>query len=201
MKKKLLGAPVLVAVICVTLFMSSAVPAFCGGSLFGVRPGSLVQSAYFGFGSGSMVGLVGLDFLKASVTVEDSDISASAYVPNFGLRFYLNPGLVSGAVVPYLQGTFMKSFASIDIGDSESELTDAIGDLLSFYGFSIAFGAEYFFSDRFSVGGEYGLRYIMTSTEMDVAIDILDEPIEVDSDLDVSYGASYAAVCLNFHFR
>jgi hypothetical protein len=94
----------------------------------------------------------------------------------------------------------MKSFASVDLGGGDSELEDSIGELLSFYGLSLAFGAEYFFSDFFSIGGEYGLRYMKTSSDLEVDLDILDEPVELDSELEVSYRASYAVASLNFHF-
>ncbi len=188
------------AVLCLTVFVSSAVPAFGADYVFGVRPGNTVESAYFGVNLGTLVPFVGIDFLSASVTVEDTDLSASMYVPNFGVRFYLSSSLTGGSVVPYVQAAFLKSFASVDVGDTDSEVTDAIADLLSFYGISVGFGAEYFFSDNFSVGGEYGLRYIKASAAMEVSLDILDEPIEIDSDLDIVYNASYANVSLNFHF-
>ena len=122
------------------------------------------------------------------------------YVPNSGARVYLNSNLTGGAVAPYLQGTFLKSFASVKVEDVEAELLDSIGELLSFWGFTLAFGAEYFFTDHFSVGGEYGLRYIKTSAKVEVEIDITEDPIALDSDLAISYGASYANVSVNFHF-
>lgn len=200
MSGKMFKAPLLVAVLSLAVLLSSTIPALCGGWIFGVRPGSTVESAYFGPDMGTVVPIFGLDFLGASVTVEDAEVSASMYVPHFGARVYLNSSMTTGAVVPYVQGTFMKSFASIDLGDVDPDLEDAIGDLLSFYGISLAFGAEYFFAERFSLGGEYGLRYIKTSSDLNVELDILDEPISMDSNLEIAYRASYAGVSLNFHF-
>jgi hypothetical protein len=191
---------VIVTALSLAIVVCSAVPALSGGWIFGVRPGTTVESACFGADMGAVTPIVGLDFLTVSVGVEDEDVSASMYVPHFGARVYLNSNMSSGSVVPYLQGTFMKSFASVDMGDVDADLEDSIGDLLSFYGISLAFGAEYFFSDIFSVGGEYGLRYMKTSSDLEVDLDIGDEPIELDSELEVSYKASYAVVSLNFHF-
>ena len=200
MRFKAVRAPLLVVAIALAMFMFSAMPALCEGWIFGVRPGNMVESAYFGVNMGSLVPFVGIDYLSASVDIEDVEASASLFVPHFGIRKYFGQNLVGGAVVPYLQASFLKSFASIDVGGESSELTDAIADLMSFYGATFAFGAEYFFTDRFSVGGEYGLRYLKMSTELEVDLDIVDEPVSLDSDLDVTYKASYAIVSLNFHF-
>ncbi len=200
MNCKTFKAPLLVAVLSLAVLLSSALPALCGGWVFGVRPGSTVESAYFGPNMGTVVPFVGLDFLGVSLTVEDADVSASMYVPSFGARVYLNSNTTSGAVVPYIQGAFMKSFASVDLGEGTADIENAIGDLLSFYGISVAFGAEYFFAERFSLGGEYGLRYFKTSADVSVDLDVLDEPISVDSNLEAAYRASYAGVSLNFHF-
>ena len=200
MNRKTVKAPLLVAVLGLAVLLSSTLPALCGGWVFGVRPGSTVESAFFGADMGTITPIVGLDFLGVSVGVEDADLSASMYIPHFGARIYLGGPGTTGAVVPYLQGTFMKSFASIDVGDADPTLEDAIGDLLSFYGIGLVFGAEYFFADHFSLGGEYGLRYIKTSGELEIEADILDEPLSLDSDLEISYRTSYAGVSLNFHF-
>jgi hypothetical protein len=198
--RKTVKAPLLVSLLASALLLASTVPALCGGWIFGVRPGSTVESAFFGADMGTVTPIVGLDFLGVTVTVEDADISASMYIPHFGARIYMGGAGSTGAVVPYVQGTFMKSFASIDLGGADAALEDAVADLLSFYGIGLAFGAEYFFADRFSLGGEYGLRYIKTSGELELELDILDEPISMDSDLEVSYRTSYAGVSLNFHF-
>jgi hypothetical protein len=199
-KRKMVKAPLLVTALALALLLAGAIPAFCSGWIFGVRPGSTVESAYFGADMGTITPIFGIDFLGVTVTVEDTDVSASMYIPHFGARVYLNSNRTAGSVVPFVQGTFMKSFASVDLGDGDSDLTDAIGDLLSFYGIGLAFGAEYFFADRFSLGGEYGLRYMKTSAELNVDMDILDEPITLDSNLEISYKSSYAGVSLNFHF-
>jgi len=198
--RKTVKASLFVAVLGLAVLLSSTMPALCGGWIFGVRPGSTVESAFFGADMGTVTPIVGLDFLGVSVSVEDADLSASMFIPHFGARVYLGGPGTTGAVVPYLQGTVMKSFASIDVGDESTELEDAIGDLLSFYGITLAFGAEYFFAESFSLGGEYGLRYIKTSADLNVDLDILDEPISMDSNLEIAYRASYAGVSLNFHF-
>jgi hypothetical protein len=186
------------AAVAVLVALTAAAPGHCGGLIFGIQPGQIVQSAYFASDMGSVAPLVGLDLLSVSLGIEDFDASVRLFIPHFGARIYLNPNRSSGNVVPYLEGTFLYAFPSVDLGD-ESSLEEMVEDVLGFWGFTAVFGAEYFFSDRFSVGGEYGLRYLRDSAELEIEEgDIIEE--EIDSEVTVSYNASYVAASLNFHF-
>ena len=93
---------------------------------------------------------------------------------------------------PYFMVDLFKAFTSVDLGDDES-LDDAkefAQDLLSPFGLNLAFGAEYHFSDHFSLGGEYGFRYLMSKAEMD----------EADLEVSTTMGMTYAAITANFAF-
>jgi len=77
--RKTVKASLFVAVLGLAVLLSSTMPALCGGWIFGVRPGSTVESAFFGADMGTVTPIVGLDFLGVSVSVEDDDLSASMF--------------------------------------------------------------------------------------------------------------------------
>ncbi|HVP57290.1 MAG TPA: hypothetical protein VMU02_04285 [bacterium] len=194
-----IARPFVIVLATVVAIAALSAPGFCFGKMFGVRPGEIVQTAYFGFGSGAIVPLVGIDFLSISASVEDTDISASLYIPHAGVRFYLSSKNALGNVRPYVEGAVLHSIASVDLGGLSSDYEKMAEDALSFWGFTGIFGCEYYFSERFSVAGEYGMRYIRSSTDLKISAgDIITNPI--DSKLKVSYEHSYTAAALNFHF-
>jgi hypothetical protein len=175
--------------------------------LFGVKPSSVVQSSYFGFLAGTnMVIQFGLDYARVGVKMEgdtegdfgldpisiDAEVSASMMMPHAGVKVYLKPR-AAGATSPYFLADLFKAFTSVDPGDVDDAADDALAsveELLSPFGLNLAFGAEYHFSDRFSLGGEYGLRYLMSSTEFD----------DIDMTIETSLGMTYAAMTANFVF-
>jgi len=175
--------------------------------MFGVKPSTLVQSSYFGFVAGtSMIIEFGLDYARVGVKVEgqtegdlgldpfevDAEVSASMMMPHAGVKLYLKPR-AAGTTSPYFLADLFKAFTSIDPGEVEDAAEDAITsveEMLSPFGLNLGFGAEYHFSDRFSIGGEYGLRYLMSSTEFD----------EIDMKISTSLGMTYAAITANFAF-
>jgi len=172
---------------------------------FGVKPSAVVQSSYFGFGAGtSMVIEFGLDYARINVKVEgdlddfqgitevDLEGGASMMMPHGGVKLYLKPR-TAGMTAPYFLVDFFKAFTSVDLGSDDESVEDVeefANDLLSPFGLNLAFGAEYHFSDYFSLGGEYGSRYLMSKAEMD----------EIDIEISTSMGMTYAAITANFAF-
>jgi hypothetical protein len=197
--KRVITRPMsLAAAVAVLVALVATAPAHCSGIIFGVRPGQMTQSAYIGTKMGSLVPMVGLDFLALSVSAEDTDMSASIYIPHAGVRVYLGSQNAVGSVRPYLEGSFMYSIASVDLGGLGA-IEKTIEDVLTFWGFNAIFGAEYSFSERFGVSGEYGLRYIKDTAKISIdAGDIITTPVETK--LDAAFKSSYVAVGLNFHF-
>ena len=109
-----------------------------------------------------------------------------------GVKLYLKPR-TAGTTSPYFLADLFKAFTSIDPGevdDATEDLIASVEEMLSPFGLNLGFGAEYHFSDRFSVGGEYGLRYLMSSTEFD----------EIDMKVSTNIGMTYAAITANFVF-
>lgn len=197
MKKAQLFTVIILVVGFVTLASSAQAQVF-----FGVKPSAVVQSSYFGFGAGtSMVIEFGLDYARIDVKVEgdvedyteiDQEGGASMMMPHGGIKLYLKPR-TAGMTSPYFLVDVFKAFTSVDLGDDEESTEDAeefAQDLLSPFGLNLAFGAEYHFSDHFSLGGEYGFRYLMSKAEMD----------EADLEVSASLGMTYAAITANFAF-
>ncbi|MDH4157778.1 MAG: hypothetical protein OEW00_10935, partial [candidate division Zixibacteria bacterium] len=183
--KALLIAPLLVLV--VSSDIASA------GLLFGVRQCSYYNSippedqgggAWIGWMSGKGVAVTfGIDYYRYRLDVDypalESDslsigagsgvASSSALILRAGARYYLNkpePGRVS----VLLAAEIFKGFGSTHIGiDDASVDLEPVTDALSPSGCLVAFGAEYPVSEKFSLGGDVGLRYI--ASKMDVEID------------------------------
>ncbi len=109
------------------------------------------------------------------------DGSATLLVPSVGARYSFG----ADDVRPYVQGSLFKALAFVradaarvdreyengvlvyeDVDDWELDSEgDALEKLLGFWGVSLGFGAEYMVSERFSVIGEYGVRFVRLSTD------------------------------------
>ncbi len=99
---------------------------------------------------------------------------ALLFIPHFGSKFYVYGSRSSEGLRSYLNGDFYFSLSSVSgkeevnwrntyDGSSESghssqkldkKTKDLVEDILSFWGFNLGFGAEYMFSEHFSIGGE-----------------------------------------------
>jgi len=119
------------------------------------------------------------------ISKETEDVSGSAMllIPHFGTRFYF----ATEPLKPYMFVGFLKSMPFVNLEESwtgrlydesgvliesESSSTKLSGDAkdavtrpLGFWGMNIGFGAEYPFTENFSVGGEYSLRWFHTSSD------------------------------------
>jgi hypothetical protein len=192
----------IVSMVLIALVVCTTAEAQSKGIAFGVKPGLLpLQSAYVGMNSGRLQPYIGLDVVSASVEMTErygegeqntDKISGTLFIPHLGSKLFLKPQNTEGEVAPYLLGAFLFSLASVDGGDgADTESEDYVKELLEFWGLSVAFGAEYSFSDRFAVGGEFGLRYLH-----DGAREPGDE--EFADEISVAFAATYAALTLNF---
>jgi len=198
---KVVAAGAVLGVIASFTFGAGAASA---GFEFGVKPSSGVQSSYFGFGVGEQVVLFGgLDFLRVSASLEseqgDADAKATVLMPNVGAKFYLGPR-EDGEVAPYLLASVFKANTSFDVDVEGMEIPEdtmeQIEDILSPFGVNAAFGAEYYFSDNFSMLGEYGVRYVKSSAELDTEIGEMG-PIQAD----LSISAIHHTVGFGVNFR
>jgi opacity protein-like surface antigen len=207
MKKALFSVAVLTLVFVVITTGAQA------DMLMGVKPATQVQSSYFGFLVGSnMVLEFGLDLARLKVETTNTgpgfsrteETSANLYMPHGGVKIFFRPR-ATGQVSPYGLVDVFKAFSSVTLEDNAAWIDQAALDaqeeltkeVLSPFGFNLAFGAEYYFSESFSMGGEYGLRYLMSKGEAEYTDAFGDTwKTEVSTNL----GLTYAAICLNFLF-
>jgi hypothetical protein len=166
------------------------------------------------------------DVWREHRSVESVSIDGEAFLvmPHLGGKLYFG----SKDVKPYLYANFFFSIPSVKaeaeskdeswyyydgelidyyVEDAESlskEYKDLIEDVLGFWGITLGGGAEYFFGEHFSVGGEYGIRIIANSidqsstTDEDYGTESYTE--QVDTEVSASVKVSYAIVTLNYHF-
>jgi len=124
---------------------------------------------------------------------EKGEASSTIFSPFFGGKYYFAP-MSSGQVSLYISGTVFKSFASVsydtDDPDSDKIMEEYLKELNSPFGFIPAFGAEYFFSDNFSLGGETGFKFVFLKA------DVEDE--DYKGETKASYIDHYIAITLNF---
>jgi hypothetical protein len=149
---KILAAISLIAILLMMVSGSEA------EMMFGVKPSTTIQSSYFGFVAGtSMIIEFGVDYARVGAKVEnddDMDVSASMLMPHAGVKLYLKPR-TAGTTSPYFLADLFKAFTSInvdDVGDETEDIITNVEEILSPFGLNLGFGAEYHFSDRFSIG-------------------------------------------------
>lgn len=155
---------------------------------------------------------------------------ASLLMPFVGVKFFMS----QNPVRPYLFGSVFKSFPSVSLEmtatmDGESQTEDILGDkgtdfvkdMLDFWGVDVGIGAEWTINEHFSIGGEYGVKFLMMGAEyvdeegdlISSAMGLLDlvgysymfkgvQDVGSSMKLNVSSSlrTSHAAVVLNFHF-
>ena len=206
--KKVLFSAVVFALIFVVMNVGAQ-----ADMVMGVKPSTMVQSSYFGFLVGTnMVLEFGLDLARVKVENTNTgpgfsrteETSTNIYMPHGGIKVFFRPR-GAGQVTPYGLVDVFKSFASVDMQDNAAWIDQAALDaqeeltkeFLSAFGFNLAFGAEYYFSDSFSMGGEYGLRYVMSKGEAEYT-DAFDDTWK--QEVSTNLGLTYAAICLNFLF-
>lgn len=166
--------------------------------------------------------------LKEKTTLS-FDGNALLLVPQLGVKYFLTD---SKQLKPYIHGDCFISFPvfSLDIDGSEETwnyadgvetnytndpvyyltpgVEKAVKDALGFWGFSLAFGTEFFIHEQFSIGAEYGLRYLFDRAEykgkpMDEwEFENIDELANEDVTLKVKYhlGIMYSLISLNYYF-
>lgn len=155
----------------------------------------------------------------------DMSGSATLLIPRVGAKFFISGS--ASDLRPYLIGDFFKTFAFVNVDGKEvdryysesGQMTgfyvdefeldendeDMIESILSVWGINLGFGVEYQFSEHFSVGGEYGLRWFKTSAdqqdESSSSWDGQEQFRENWSDeLSASLKMSYATAVLSFYF-
>jgi hypothetical protein len=174
------------------------------GKVFGVKPGMTIQSSYFGLEFTRLQPFIGLDWVGVAVTSDDNDVSASVFIPHLGTKLFLSNYGVEHTVAPYFLGDWFFSTASVNADQATGAVENAVKDVLEFWGLGFGFGAEYFFSESFSVGGEYGVRYL--HDKVDEHSDTYEyspgypSVQKVNNEFTLAFKVTYAVLSVNYHF-
>ena len=196
------------------LFLA-AVPAFSQFS-FGVGPGINLNTAYFGYKFGKAVPYIGIQYCGISGSISRSvnylnpgptdesfedKFTGKVIMPSLGLKYFV---MEKNKVKGYVNATLAKPFLSAKVTVDGHEITEVSDEVknVSMWGGSLGVGAEYFFDDNFSVGGEFGIhaltaKYSKTTTESDYNGN---GEADVKNEVKAMVMPTYSKITLNFYF-
>ncbi len=164
------------------------------------------------------------DYGYRELETDEYEGSALLILPQIGAKYYFK----DSGIRPYLLGSvfFSMPFVSVetsntteywdfegtelvdhgiykDSGD-DGEAEDFAKEVLSFWGLTLGGGVEYFFSEHFSVGGEYGIRMLFNKVEDSDSSsnewDSSSSTSDWNDEIDLSIKLSYSAISLNYYF-
>ncbi len=145
---------------------------------FGVSPGIGFNKAYFGYKiNEKIVPYVGFQFFSVNFTYErsgerfDWDLNqvvsftdkeifrGNLYVPNIGVKYFI---LEKNKLQAYASLSFATPFVSgkYEYNEEEDKRFKEIINNTNIFGGEFGVGIEYFFDENFSIGGEFGIRYL-----------------------------------------
>ena len=164
-------------IVCLLVVAFAKINSF-GQYSFGVSTGITFNSAYFGYKiNKKLLTYVGFQFANIGSTIETSGMRFSnnssglenytdksitninLYLPNIGARYYIN------------EKNKIRSYTTLNIskpivggnqknnGTTSSSFKDDLKNITLFGG-ELGYGVEYCFDENFSLGGEFGLRYL-----------------------------------------
>jgi hypothetical protein len=192
----------------------ASLPAFSQFT-FTAAPGLNLNSAYFGYKMGKAVPYIGIQYCGITgsytqnvnytgATTDESNevkIAGRVIMPSIGLKYF---AIEKNKVKGYVNATFAKPFLSAKVTINGSEVTEVSDEVknVSLWGGSLGVGAEYFFDDNFSVGGEFGIhavggKYSKTTDETDYNGN---GPAKVTNELKAMVMPTYSKISLNFYF-
>ncbi len=190
---------------------------------FGVAPGLSTNSAYFGLKAGKVVPYIGFQYANIKVNMVesgeefdydvmdmvsysyDSKLSGNLYLPNLGIKFY---AVEKNKLKAYFNVSLAKPFIRGKLendGETSDEFNDELKKIKLFAG-EFGFGTEYFFDNNFSIGGEFGIRYLFgkyTNSYEDEEYNPNTsnyETVEIENTTKVGLSPTYSKISLNFYF-
>jgi hypothetical protein len=191
-----------------------------GGFALCVKPGMLVNAAQVGYKSDNLFAGVGCEFITAGLTSKYSEhdgsfsynstqkYDISMFLPQVALRYFFEgtggEGGGGGEVRPYVTASAFYTLGSAKVSWSDGQTTThdtlterQLQDLLTGnVGGTVAFGGEYFFSPNFSLGGEFGCRWLSGGVKSSSGY----EGYSYVSSNSLGLGVVYTALGLNFYF-
>lgn len=173
-------------------------------AVFGVKPGILIQSSYFGIQGKRWQPFAGMDLVAFAISEDQYDASASVWIPHLGAKLFFQDPWQAGKVAPYIQGDYFFSIANVSVDSYDSDEEDLVTEVLEFWGVGLAFGMEYYFSDQFAVGGEYGIRFLQDKVDEHSNTVYYGNGYSYEDRLNdefsVAFRMNYAAISASFHF-
>lgn len=197
----------------------------------GVRIGGPTQSYYIGFVKfGSIHPILGLDYWGGSIKVDfdyhyeenyygdqyvdDDELSSEGslrlFMPRVGIKYFRAPKidlkayfLVEGfLVIPTVD---FETTVDGEIEKLDDEDKDRIKDALDFIGLTFGLGTEYYFSNQFSIGGEFGINWLLWNWSDEDSDSYYESSNynwseEYKYELKATLSGSYARMTLNYYF-
>lgn len=191
---------------------------------FGVSPGIGLNSAYFGYKvDNKFVPYIGFQYLNANLKYEESgqrtdwdlnqiisysdknEFSGSLYIPNIGIKYFVKQ---QNKIQAYLSLNLSKPILSGKLkydGEEDENFKDVIKNI-SMWGGEFGFGIEYFFDENFSLGGEFGLRYIHLKYEESNDSEIYNpeagvyQTVKIEDSFKFNTNPTFSKISLNFYF-
>jgi hypothetical protein len=232
MRMRILFVVLILIVLSVILYAESGITASfktgfpLTGTSFGLKLGPLnpyggvdiariygkYESSYTSWKSNYYDGLLYKNYERSS-TFEGS---AMLFIPHAGLKFYLWKAYLVGEMaicLPSISGTdkgerinYDSNGNIYDIEKWDDKLSKddkkMLKDALDFIGMKFGFGAEYFFNDHVSIGGEFGLRIILNNFTNEGKYEVCNEYYDYrekwSKDLSAMLGVTYTSFSLNF---
>ena len=130
-------------------------------------------------------------------------ISGNIYIPTIGIKFF---AIEQNKLKAYFNLSVAKPLIRAKVEDNGTEV-DELNDILNeikLFGGEFGFGIEYFFDNNFSLGGEFGIRYMggkyTSSFQQDVYNGIDMQPEDFEDTYKFGLMPTYSKISLNFYF-
>lgn len=131
--------------------------------------------------------------------VNTEEVSINLYIPSLGLKYFIKQ---HNSLNAYLTACISKPFVSgkreYD-GKIDEDYQEDI-DNVSFWGAEGGFGIEYFFDENFSLGGEFGLRYLHMNFKETYEFESTYFKSKTERVYKYNLSPTYTKISLNFYF-
>jgi len=192
---------------------------------FGVSPGLGLNTAYFGYKiNDKILPYAGFQYLNANIKYEESGerydpatneivsytetdkLTGSLYIPTLGVKYFIKQQdkiqayLTLGVTKPILSGK-----TEYD-GDEDSQFNEDLQNI-DLWGGEFGFGVEYFFDPSFSLGGEFGIRYLRLRYKDSNETFVFDPSTgdtrasKFQEDYGINISPTYSKISLNYYFQ
>jgi len=193
---------------------------------FSVSKGNSLTAAALGYKYKKMVPFIGFQYYGVSASVSssneqyeynpntdsyelvtnfyDDELKASVMLPSLGVKYFVLERDKLKAFTA-LSFTLPILSAKSDDADLNKEINEQI-DRINIWGSELSFGVEYFIDHQFSIGGEFGLRYIrfnyLDESDQTIFHPMTGAPLSVKSSesIKLNIKPTFSKMSLNFYF-